>query len=356
MKPLSIDTNYPCDVTVIPNKFFDVFMPRANGEFVKIYFYLLRMTGSSASPSLGEIADSLNYTEQDVLRAFRYWEKEGLLRMTCDEKGNLTGLCLINLCSGIPEAKSPEKDGTSPQAAVTEVLEPVSDIPADYAERRISTARVSELSGSEDIREMLFAIQSYLNKKLSPNEIQRLLYFYDELHFSTDLIAFLVEYCNDKDHKSMHYIDKVALNWYNDGIKTVRDARKAISSYRKDYFDIFRALGITGRNPIEPEIEIMKKWIDSYGMSMEVITEACTKTVFNTKKPNLKYTDSIIENWHKKGIRTGEELARHLSESANASSSSEKKTQKSSRAVNKFNNFEQRKTDYNELEKKLTGI
>ena len=34
------------DVTVLSNVFIDRFMPRAGGEFVKVYIYLLRMLGS----------------------------------------------------------------------------------------------------------------------------------------------------------------------------------------------------------------------------------------------------------------------------------------------------------------------
>lgn len=33
------------DATILSNIFIDRFMPKANGEFVKVYIYLLRMLG-----------------------------------------------------------------------------------------------------------------------------------------------------------------------------------------------------------------------------------------------------------------------------------------------------------------------
>ena len=42
MSSFSINTTYPVDVTLLPNVFLDTYMPSANGEFVKIYLYLLK--------------------------------------------------------------------------------------------------------------------------------------------------------------------------------------------------------------------------------------------------------------------------------------------------------------------------
>ena len=68
------------DVTVIANDFLDRFLPEANGDFLRIYLYLVRIAGSgSDSLSLCSVADRMNCTENDVNRALRYWESEGLL-------------------------------------------------------------------------------------------------------------------------------------------------------------------------------------------------------------------------------------------------------------------------------------
>ena len=40
-----------------------------------------------------------------------------------------------------------------------------------------------------------YITEQYLTKTLTPTEMQKILFFYDELHMSADLIEYLVEYC-----------------------------------------------------------------------------------------------------------------------------------------------------------------
>ena len=49
MSLVSLQNSSEQEVTILSNRFIDNFMPRANGEFVKVYIYLLRMV--SAAPS-----------------------------------------------------------------------------------------------------------------------------------------------------------------------------------------------------------------------------------------------------------------------------------------------------------------
>lgn len=58
------------EVTILSNTFIDNYMPEANGEFVKVYIYLLRALSSApVSFSLEQMADRLLCTERDILRA-----------------------------------------------------------------------------------------------------------------------------------------------------------------------------------------------------------------------------------------------------------------------------------------------
>ena len=80
-KPITLSAVYSDGVTVIPNTFFDEYLPRANGEFLKIYLYLLRSSDTDRELSLSVIADIFNHTESDVKRALTYWEKKKLLQI-----------------------------------------------------------------------------------------------------------------------------------------------------------------------------------------------------------------------------------------------------------------------------------
>ena len=95
MKSIQLHTDMPRNITMIPNEFLDHYMSGANGEFLKIYLYLIRWAGCpEASITATSIADFFNMTENDVKRALRFWEQEGLLRIAWDEDGNITAICL----------------------------------------------------------------------------------------------------------------------------------------------------------------------------------------------------------------------------------------------------------------------
>ena len=93
-----IHNDFPGDFTLVSNYFLDTYMPQANGEFVKIYLWLLRSASVSGSAlELSSIADIFNCTENDVLRALKYWKNTGVLNVTFDGRGNLKELRLCSL-------------------------------------------------------------------------------------------------------------------------------------------------------------------------------------------------------------------------------------------------------------------
>ena len=95
--------------TTIPNCFIEQFMPFAAGEFVKIYIFLLKCISENQSElSISRIADAFNNTEKDVIRALKYWQRKGLLKLTFDEDNALTSLCVVSLSES---AVSGEADG-----------------------------------------------------------------------------------------------------------------------------------------------------------------------------------------------------------------------------------------------------
>lgn len=414
MNKLKINVPPSMGVTIIPNYFLDTYMPQANGEFVKIYLYLLRAAGASEF-SLSSIADSMNCTEKDVMRALKYWDKEGLLTLTFGEAKKLEGITLLagseapNAMHTVSRVSAPEHVSSkssdlkqagqeafhdSPHAASAafnsesvasdsawetiartgglktvhsvsgmnsaldstgESVLPTSGAatpskPAPARKNSLTADKIKQLKENEDIAQLLFIAEQYLGKTLTPMETNRILYFYDELGFSTDLIEYLIEYCVGNNHRSMNYIEKVAFNWKEQGIVTVEAAKKNASGYHKDYYTIFKALGIRNRSPIEAELATMKNWLADF--SMELIVEACTRTVLTTKQPDLKYVNGILESWKKAGARTLQDVQKL--DTAHEQAKSEKKLHRTAKATaTRFSNFDQRAYDFDSLESQL---
>lgn len=361
MNTFAVNTCFPQGVTLLSNEFLDRYMPSANGEFVKIYLHLLRAVSVPAGGvSLSTIADALSCTEKDVLRALKYWEKVGILRISRAENETITGITFVNFCNADVIAGGPEpavEAAKAPAPAENAGQEPPADkAAAAPGKEALSASRMDELSQRDEIRELLFIASQYLGRTLTYTDTRTLLYFYDGLHFSADLIEYLIEYCVTRGHKSIRYIEGTARGWHSENVASVEDAKAHVAAgrYRKEYFDIFRALGIRSHDPIKKEMAVMDKWLKDLALPMEVIEEACTRTVMAIAKPSLEYADSILTGWAAAGVRTLEDIAKvdAARETARAESKRPAMRPQKNPAGN-FANFTQREYDYKDLEAKL---
>ena len=394
MSLISLQNPSELEVTILSNRFIDNFMPRANGEFVKVYIYLLRAVSSSPSSfSLEHMADRLFCTERDIFRALKYWEGEKILSLTYTTDRQLSGITLLepfadaghmessasseNIFSTAGTSSSPVSaqmaagisqpvalTGSAPKnvslsssnSAVSGGTSSELSTSADYI-RSLTPDHISELKQNEEVSQLLYIAEQYLAKTLTPTEMQKIFFFYDELHMSADLIEYLVEYCVSRGRKSMRYIETVALAWTRDGVTTVEMARDASSRFSKDYYTILKAMGISGRNPVENEISYIDTWRKTYCFDLELIQEACSRTVLSTGQPSFQYADKILSGWKKKNVHTLEDVrlldAEHKKRQLEKAVSRKKQPAAQSQSNNRFNNFHQRDYDFTEYEKRL---
>lgn len=351
---LTISDSRSDSSTLVPDIFIDEYMAKANGEFVKIYLYLLRITHDPAYDiSLSSIADAFSCTENDVKRALKYWKKAGILKLDTDESGLLRGLTLLPVrgITAVSETK------VIREAAASQISEqtpaPSGDV-SDTQPKYLSPGDIEQLQKENpDIVQLLFLAEQYMKKTLSATDMQRILYFYDELHFPIDLVEYLIEYCVSQNHRSLNYIEKVGLAWHEESIHTVEEAKARAKTWSKDYYSILKAFGIRGRDPVDTEIEYMNRWLRQYGFSLDIIREACSRTIAATAKPSFNYAEGILSNWKQKGVTSYEDIRGLDEQHQKRVKSSEKGEQAKAGKSNKFNNFHQREYDYEKLEKQL---
>ena len=358
MKELKLTKYVQTNATVLDNEFIDHYMVRANGEYVKVYLLLLRhMNQSSGYLSVSELADLLECTEKDILRALRYWKSEGLLDYLDDT----------------PDDPSPKSTAPSPTASsgLHDVQSGymTSSIPADSVSDSAALASTTNIqqyrSRKEraEFKELLFVAEQYLGKTLSATDIDQITYFYDTLNMSAELIEYLIESCVENGHKSMHYINKVALSWHEENITTVNLAKTSSFLYNKNCYCVLNAYGIKGRGPAASEIAYIRKWSEEYGFALEVILEACDRTMNSIHQPSFDYTDSILKRWKDKNVRQLKDIDavdadyRKEKERAKELAKERKRQQQAQKPVssqnNKFNNFDGRSYDMNDLERRL---
>ena len=424
---MKIYTETPEGTTVIQNSFIDQYMPHANGEYVKVYLYLLRCANTGRELSLSSIADVFEHTEKDIQRALAYWEKQYLMKLKMKPDGAVISVTFMDPSTaagyaGLTSAAQERDQGPVITGLTGKTAENVSGSGSSHEYRQGQTAvsgygqgqvsagaggygqkqtaagtgvygqkqtaagtggygqsqasagvsgygqkqsaghsvvsstvpspeRVTALSEQQNLRQLFFIAEQYLQRPLNSSEQSDFIYYYDTLKFSTDLIEYLLEYCISKGSASRHYMKKVALAWAEAGITTVMQAKQETNLYNKNYFTIMNAFGIKGRNPAAPELEYMSRWINEYGFTMDIILEACRRTICQTHQPNFQYADKILSQWREKKVTSAADIQKldlqRLKEKA-------KPAEKPPRASgNRFNNFTQRDYDYDKLERQL---
>lgn len=359
MSRLQLKSDYPHNHISVPRVFIDQYMADANGEFVKVYLFLLRCMGTSATSecSISAIADHFNYTEKDILRALKYWEKVGVLSIELNKDNEVTSLCFKDLTGGVQQQS--EEAASKPEVETIVVSEttvkPVSKSRKSSTttkKREYTLDEVKEFYANDEVTELLFIIEAYLKHPLSSTEMNTIFYWYDGLKFPGEVIEYLVEYCITNGHSSLSYMDKVAIAWAENGIDTIEKAKEHISIRSKAYYSIMKAFGISGRNLADSEVTFVNKWSKEFGFDIELIQEACRRTISATQKPSFEYADSILTNWYNNHVHTLKDVS-SLDEVFNKNKQTTSAQSNTTVKRNKFNSFHQRKYDTDEYEKML---
>ena len=348
---LTLRNRFQGNSTIVENDFIDHYMAKANGEYVKVYLLLLRHLSAGSPLSISALADCLECTEKDILRAFKHWSKVGLLKIDYDEAGNICGLAIGQASSNqesevfvsSPVVEQPKNSETATEQSGNKKV----SSPIKAAKKQPSSSQEDEL------RQLYFVVEQYMGKPLTVTEIKKLNYFFDTLGFSVDLIEYLVEYCVENGHRNFRYIESVALSWSVSGITTVDEAMLNTSLHNKNCYPILNAFGIKGRGPAPAELEFIKRWTEEFGFTLDVILEACNRTITNTHKPDFKYTDSILNNWFTNGVKHLTDVSRLDQEFKQGKESKKRSASASVTTNNRFNNFEGRSYDMTSLEQQL---
>ena len=246
----------------VSNYFIDEMLSEANDAQIKVYLFLLRQTEYNRPTNINDIADKFNHTEREVCRSLRYWEKKNVLSLDYDINGTIVGIRLHEPGENIvAEGAAPflgdesanvvtSLSDTTYSASVNRMTEaPVAgeahmaDVSASDLKRSIDTSvamsslreskekpaytldELKEFKKRPEIGQLIFVAETYLKKTLCANEMRSLKFYIDELEFSSDLIDYLLQYCTEHNKTTYSYMDKLAKDWYENDINTVKQAK-----------------------------------------------------------------------------------------------------------------------------------
>ena len=333
--------------TILSNTFIDHYMPQADGIFVKVYLYLLRVQQSNRQLSdFSAIADHLGCSDNDVERSIRYWISKGLIRYEVDEKNRTVDITLCQPKDPEPVSETPrivdylrvvrpEEDPIHAASAadpypdafraatprLTADTAPVksgapSGTPEKKTVRRLqpSAQELAQALSDKEFIELKKEAEAFFDRSLTQKDINVLWLIHQDLALPFDLCEYLLEYCasdkeNHPERMQSDYYKKIATSWADQGIRTREEAMKDTARH---FFgtQILRALGVQNRyTPTPAELRMVETWRKELGFSDEMILLACDEAILT--KPgsaNFRYINGILSSWHKDGIHTPEKL------------------------------------------------
>ena len=370
MSSLILSTESSEGYTSVSNIFISEYVPGANGEFVKVYLYLLHlMSLRSNNISISLLADTFNQTEADIMRALRYWDSLDVISLSFNGPGNsLSNIVLrdikhtgqaANAMADPIAAESASVNSTSSyqtetvRAAKPDIKQTEVIYTAEPSKVSYSKEQLNGFLANDNFSMLLFVIEQYMGRPLSTKGTNSIVYFYDGLKLSTDLIEYLFEYCVEHNKKSINYIEKVALSWASKNIHTIAEAKEETSNHTDYVYQIMKAFGLSNREPAQHEKAMIAKWADTYCLDTDMIIEACNRTIKAIHQPSFEYADTILANWKNSNVSSLEDVKKADAAYAAGNNIKPKQTASSKPANNRFNNFQQRdkKSDdwYNSL-------
>ena len=284
----------------------------SSGKAVKLLLYILKNKGSEET--LAEMGKAVGITEEDAEDAISYWQQVGVI---LDENAASHKTTLPT--AAVPKAPSPVKQFEDMSAPRTR----------EKSSKMISPSEISErLESSEDIRFLFSAAETTLGKVLTYTEQGTIIWIHDYYGTAPDMLLMIMDFAVSQNKASIGFIEKIASQWHENGIVTHEQAEREILRMQ-NYYSLAGQVSARlelNRTLTPTEQKFIKEW-SAKGINIELILYAYEKTVDNIGKVKFSYMNTILNDWHGKGIFMPADVKKYEASSLEASAAVSTKKQ-----------------------------
>ena len=268
--------------TPVENIFLNDYMPQADGDFVKVYLAGLQMALSGKEGDHKAIADRLNLLETDVLRAWDYWEGEGIIEKIYE--GESYGIRFLRL------KELYTKEVYAPQKTKSDFVRRLEDV---------------------ELANLFSKVEYYMRRQVPYQQKLDIAAWREVYNMTPDMILEAFRYgTEEKNKRSIPYIEGILRNWADANVRTPEALEENFRTHDEAYYRYRHLLELMGLSN-KPYIREESEAVEDYGKIMDfALLEEAAKRTAATAKPNWRYFESILAAWKAKEIQKTDDLVK----------------------------------------------
>ncbi len=271
--------------TTIPDIFFTQYLSEANGDFIKVYLYILFLSKYDKDIKVNDLCKKLGLALPVIQNALKYWEEQGVLT-----KKN-TGFVLNNL----------------QELELHQLYKPKASLSAEQIQKSAESQKRAKTI-------------EYINNKFFSGLMPTSWYpdielWFQKYEFDDEVMISLFGECFDKSALHRNYIQAVADAWSKNHIKTYND----LDTYSEKQEKTKKVANMVNKKlslarPLSQyEFAYVEKWVIDFGFTFDMIEIALKKTT-SKLNPSFDYIDKLLTDWHDRGFKTPDQVQKFLAD------------------------------------------
>lgn len=348
--------------TAVDNIFINNYLPYADSNYVKVYLYGLYkcQDSNSRDNTLENFSNELNLSQEEIEKAFYYWQEQGLVQILNVIPFEVRYLPISDVLNNTKKYNAKKYESFNAQAQeilcgrmITpneyreyyDIIERlhmekeallmiinycvnvkgnnvgyayITTIAKDWANQKITTAKQVEerLIEFENLQTGIEYLFKLMGLKRLPNIEERTLYQkWTQQGFDDEVLNYVAKKIKSKNKASFQYMDNVLNKYYANKLFSVNEI-ELFEEEKAKSMQIARSLtknlGLYYEN-LEPVVDnYIFNWIN-LGFS-EKMLEEISNYCFKTNVRTLEGMNKVLEKFHKLGILTEKSLAEYFNE------------------------------------------
>ena len=268
--------------TAVDNIFINNYLPYADSNFVKVYLYGLYkcQDSNSRDNTIENFANELNLSQEDIEKAFEYWQEQGLVQILNVIPFEVRYLPISDVLNNTKKYNAKKYESFNAQAQ--EIL---------------------------------------CGRMITPNEYREYYDIIERFHVEKEALLMIINYCvNIKgDNVGYAYITTIAKDWANQKITTAKQVEERLIEFENLRTGMEYLLKLMGakRLPNIEERTLYQKWVQE-GFDDEVLTYVAKK-MKSKNKPSFQAMDILLDKYFAQKLFSTNEIELFEEEKSKAS-------------------------------------